>query len=442
MDRKWQWIGWILCWLGGILGSNTSVWACRYNVRDVGFVQFGSLPYRLVGFVNDRIPQDRVDSFRQITFASLLDSNVELEIVNTDRDKDHPDLVYFPSSPITDTPVAVLVSSENRSLPISVSSGEKWDKEALWNAMTEVVSSPIRESIALDAVRNYAVIVLFEGVDNTENQRGKEIIGEVIDQVKRNLVDLPKEVKNPPVLRIVTRNDFAKEKVLLWSIGIDPNNQEAHVAVMYGRARQIGSVLRGKEITRNALSGIVSVIGMSCECGLDRTWMMGTMIPFSWSDELREEMAQRLNFDPESPMVRTEISQIMANGAMINNSTGRRQLGIGNQGDLLMGYGEMTLETDSPDDSQDDMEQDAEWEDELPGETPLPTSGAIVLSNSSTVDPVSGSIAVPHPMLERDKVSSESLRSSTTTFRILVIAGGLGLVSILGGLLVLWKAKG
>ena len=64
--------------------------ACRFNVRDVGFVDLGSKPYQLFCFVDKSTPADLVSQIEDISIAALLDSNIQAEVVNVDSAAGHP----------------------------------------------------------------------------------------------------------------------------------------------------------------------------------------------------------------------------------------------------------------------------------------------------------------------------------------------------------------
>ena len=55
--------------------------ACRFNVRDVGFVDLGSAVYKLFLFVPNDTSSTDIDSLKSIAFATYLDSNVKAEVL-------------------------------------------------------------------------------------------------------------------------------------------------------------------------------------------------------------------------------------------------------------------------------------------------------------------------------------------------------------------------
>ena len=61
--------------------------ACRFNVRDVGFVDLGSEKYRLFLFVPDATPAAEIESLKSIAYATYLESNVKADVVRIIADK-------------------------------------------------------------------------------------------------------------------------------------------------------------------------------------------------------------------------------------------------------------------------------------------------------------------------------------------------------------------
>ena len=138
---------------------------------------------------------------------------------------------------------------------------------------------------------------------------------------------MPKPIKYPPVLIVMDTASILREKILLWSFGLDEDRiHKSYAAVLYGRARWIGPLFKGEQITKNNLSNILLVIGADCECGLDKNWLQGTMLPLRWDKKCQVRVAKSLGFDPENPMIKMEISRIMRMGYFYpEGSNGRRE---------------------------------------------------------------------------------------------------------------------
>ena len=70
--------------------------ACRYNVRDVGFVDLETEPYHLYFFVRDTLPADLWTRLRDTAVEALAGANILPELVETDTGKSHPALAHRP----------------------------------------------------------------------------------------------------------------------------------------------------------------------------------------------------------------------------------------------------------------------------------------------------------------------------------------------------------
>ena len=163
-----------------------------------------------------------------------------------------------------------------------------------------------------------------------------------------------------------------------------------YVAVLYGRGRRIGSLLKSKEITTDSLFNILSVIGSDCECGFDRELMLGTMIPLKWGRKVQSKVMRLLGFDAESPMVKAQVSQILSMGYSLSAE------GRANE------YRERVIEFES----------------------------------SSTVPTVS--LAQSRGLAPGDLASS---RISSTFLMILFIMGGMILLILAGGAFIILRAR-
>ncbi|UCC22062.1 MAG: hypothetical protein JSW23_09685, partial [Planctomycetota bacterium] len=223
--------------------------ACRYNVREIGFVDLDTEPYYLYGYVIADTPEDTIGTFKQISYAALMDSNIKFEIINAAQQKDHPAMRFLDTSRIKSFPVAVLVSPDGQSLVVAVTEPDRPFEQTLGSALRDVLSSPKREEILEQAIRAYAVVLVIEGPDAQENRRVREAASAAIERIRVQMPIMPKLIANPPVQVVVDSNSLSTEKVLLWSLGLDADKVNTPCAtVVYGRARRIGPILTGAEI--------------------------------------------------------------------------------------------------------------------------------------------------------------------------------------------------
>lgn len=295
--------------------QSQSVFACRYNVRESGFIDLGSQTYYFYCYVNKDTPKEIISTFFQVSHNILIDCNIRVEMINTDLQKDHPAMEFLNLLRIQSFPAAILVSPDGQSLVVTVEKNNESFEKTLRSAINKIVISPIREEIIRKVIETYGVILLIEGENVHENKKYQQTILCAIENIKKQMNIMPKSIAHPPVLISMKAESFSLEKVLLWSIGIDPDTiTKPLAAVFYGRGRWIGSIMQGEEINERNLINILSIIGADCECGIDISWVSGTMLPIRWDQNRQAKVAKSLEFDPENPMVKMEVSQILRKG--------------------------------------------------------------------------------------------------------------------------------
>lgn len=301
---RFLWLGVVhLAWT--ILGA-TQVDACRFNVRDVGFVDLDSENYELRVSLSETLDAATRTQIRNIGLATLLDSNVQLSIE--------------PGSPVSaQAPVSLtLVGPDDRELSIPMGPEDADMEDQLWDTLESICSSPQRDAIFDSILTCYGAVVLVDGLDDEENLRVWSAIGSAMVPVSAAVRDqtLEKAIDAPPTRFRVPHAAKSAERVFLWSLGVDLESTEPQVVAVYARGRRIGQPLVGDEITQKSIFGVLSTIGLSCECGLDRSWMQGPMIPLVWDRATRETVAEKLAFDPENPAIKLEMSQILSKSAL------------------------------------------------------------------------------------------------------------------------------
>ncbi|MFQ6036307.1 MAG: hypothetical protein ACE5NM_10770, partial [Sedimentisphaerales bacterium] len=283
--------------------------------REVGFVDLGIAPYYLYGFVNQDTPQDIVSSFEEISSAAFMGSNIVFEIIDVEKQKEHPAMKCLDLWSIQSFPVAVLVSPDGQTLLVPVTERPRPFQETLQPALDSILFSPKRKEILQQISKTYGAVLLIEGVDAQENKKANQAVLAAIEQVSSQMEFLPKPIEHPPVLIVLEQKSLSQEKILLWSLGLIAEEiKKPHAAVLYGRARWLGPMFIGEQITEDNLASILFIIGGDCECGLDQRWLQGTMLPVKWDEKLLQLATETLEFDPENPMVKMEISWIVRRG--------------------------------------------------------------------------------------------------------------------------------
>ena len=329
--------------------------ACRFNVRDVGFVDLGSEPYRLFIFVPEGTPTSEMELLESTAYATYLDSNVKASVLSP-KDAFKGKAAQFVPRELTQAQ-AVLVSPDGKqSLPVKLSAEGKPLAVSAWDGLESVFDSERRNSVISKVYEHYCVILIMEGKNIEENQRIRDLANRVVKSISGQMDKLEKEIREPPVVEIISIKDFNSEKAFLWSMGITEISETPQVAILYGRGRMIGPVLRDERLDERSLKAIVNTIGLNCECGLDRKWMQGTMVPQKWDEDLQKRFANQLGFDPESPAIRLEMSQILAKGGKGQGTNRQKPIG-GSLDDLLMGYREGSLKEPEAQEPQTSVEQ-------------------------------------------------------------------------------------
>ena len=292
---------------------SVSAFACKYTVRDIGFTDLGAIEYKLYFYVDKTTPKEIISTFEQLTYAAFLDANVEIEIIHLDQQSDHPAISYLNQQKNISVPVIILADAEENTLLLPFSYTNENFNESLWRLIEQVVSSSMRKKIIKIVKNTYGAVLLIEGNNEEINHQARKAISGTIQDITNALKLMPKLIENPPQMIVMSKSDISKEKVLLWSIKAGVKRSDLpQVAVLYGRGRRIGPILRGKKIVKDNIFNLLAIIGADCECGLDRSVMLGKMIPLRWEKEIQTELAEQLGFDVENPMIKSEMSQILS----------------------------------------------------------------------------------------------------------------------------------
>ena len=325
-------LSWIAClWMA----SATVAVACRYSVRDTGFVDLGNSPLRLEFSPDGSFPESQRQALAQAAAAVLLDSNIAFSTVTATRAGEPASLR--------------LVDAAGRSLLVASAADLPRTPSEAVRVMESLAASPLRDRLQQEALRAYAVVLVIEGTDETANGRVRDAATAAIASVGRLIPGMPKPVDVGPQLLTLSRSAQAAERILLWGLGFDPaSGADPRLAIVYGRGRRLGTPLEGPLITQTVLRERLVLIGQDCECDLDRAWLRGPLLPGRWDRSRQELAAKSLGFDPENPVVRAEVSRIVERGPQ----PGQRRKTAGTA--QALGYSEDSVDSlPSPVDLQD-----------------------------------------------------------------------------------------
>lgn len=308
---------WIAALCLGVLFQPCWTFACRYNVRDIGFIDLDKNSYILYGFFSVGTPDGVKKPFTKAADSAFDQCNIRAEFIDVPNQSQHPALEYLSARDAASLPVFVLVSPDGQAMPIADSKAKPLLPEQLSSALESIISSSKRTEILEKICRTFGAILLLEGTDSEANSRANKAVQSSITRIQEQMKWMPKEIAKPPEIVVINPESFSKEKTLLWSLGLKNEPiKEPRVAIIYGKARWIGPIMKGEEIAEPNLVGVFSIIGADCECSFDISWTQGTRLPVKWDRTRHKQVVKSLGFDPENPMIKTEASRILGRGSL------------------------------------------------------------------------------------------------------------------------------
>jgi hypothetical protein len=291
------------------------VQACQYNVREVGFIDVGIEPYRLIVFLPENVPASVVSGLNDAMALALAETNIRFEPVMAGADANQPAMESAKAHGISRFPAVVLVSPDGQSMPVALSEKAASLAEAVPTAVPSILDSPTRRQILERSADSYGVVLLIEGPDPQRNGAARQTVSAAISQIGEQLESFPKPISKPPQLVVLDQKSLAREQVLLWTLRLKAEDvNQPRVAIFYGRGRWIGPLFEGETLTSDNLTQLLSFVGADCECSLDHRWLQGTMLPARWDESLQQKVVQSVGFDPESPMTKMEMVSIVRRG--------------------------------------------------------------------------------------------------------------------------------
>lgn len=280
----------VLCFALHVISAE----ACRYTIREIGFSTLSK-----VNYVIYKVDENTIGFSKQqeLNFSK---SNIKPYTLNFKHaDKTSPIIAYVKKHNLS-FPAYILVDKNGRMLTVSE------------HLKSNILSSPVQQHLLETLPLSYASVILIEGTNKEENKIAYNNIVKACERITNVIPNMPKQVDVGPNVITISNNQFNKEKVLLWSLGINNMPEHPSAFIVYGKGRIMGEQISYDAIEKGNVYKLLSIIGADCECGLDRKWMLGYQIPLNWPEETRQKLSDALGFDVDNPMVLTEMSRILA----------------------------------------------------------------------------------------------------------------------------------
>ncbi len=312
--------------------------ACRYTVREIGYSRAYATPYQLLLPMPEGFPEALRSEAEKLCRTALGDANISARLAGR---QELDSLTAAHSEPRAKENEALLISPRGRILRYGISlTLDNW-KSALWDILDWACLSPVRKQLNQRLTQSYCVVLFLPGRDSRENALYQARAEQSIQEIKKIMPGLPKPVSQAPALIILDPDQMRQEDLLLWSLECDSQTAHPRAAVIYGRARRLGPVLEQETFTEQNLISLLALVGADCECGLDRSGILGLMLPSRWGGGLQQTTADELGFDVENPTVLMEMEQILSLNAPAPAGAARAS-------DLIAGYREELVELLTP----------------------------------------------------------------------------------------------
>jgi hypothetical protein len=245
----------------------------------------------------------------------LADSNVQLEMNRVDNNSTNELRARMRSYGIDALPSAVLVAPDGRSKLVAFPVSGDDRSAASKDTLDSLVRSELRASLLEKLADLHSAVLIVESKNAEDNERVRAMVDRVIEKIAATLPDLPKPIDVAPQVWVLSQEDAQREEILLWSLGVDvEDNDKPQIALIFGRGRKLGPTIDINDNAERSLLRSLAIVGLDCECELDRSWMQAPMFPHVWTEANEMQAARSLGFDPGHPLVKVEMSRILSRG--------------------------------------------------------------------------------------------------------------------------------
>lgn len=288
------------CLAGSLVGqSNAS--SCEYTVRDIGFVDLGRRSIRL-SLVTQQPSQFDANEIAGI--RTWLESwSIEFRFDATPASHD------IGQSVASDSTAKIFIEDEN-GRQLELWSGETpTDVATFKELVNSLLVSPSLSLLRENALKSFAQVVVFE---SQEQAKVNEALAKLKEASEALSAMLPRPISLPTNVVRIPFGERKKEALLAWLVGAeDTSNEDAVVAMLYGRGQMAGPCMFADKLTFDELLAQFALIGQSCECQSQRKWYSKHFVPMPWTPEDLSDAERALGFHPESLSVIAEAKRIV-----------------------------------------------------------------------------------------------------------------------------------
>jgi hypothetical protein len=259
-----------------------AAFAEKYSVRDVGFTDLETKPYRIIMVVKD-LKAAGVKQQQTLLHKQIEHANVALSVFAADNKALAQELKPVKPPANVTKPLYWIVTDTQISM---------FDPA---QSMQHLLTSPLRNDIYEKVTRSLCAVVLIESRDDVANhiaRKKAEHVLQQINEVRRRFDKAPDEDVELATLKLDERD---KESWTLW--GLDENVKTADkpkLAVFYGKMRRAGPLLEGTDWKEETLFARIAILAQTWEADA-RPQVAGPALPYASSAWPGKES---LGFDP------------------------------------------------------------------------------------------------------------------------------------------------
>ena len=289
--------------------------ACRYNIRELGFVDEGQPRFDLSVFVHGDEQTAWLPEFQSTARSILGRSNVVWTVIDEVQNPSAPEL-RFRAQLGPRLPGAMLhLPGRDDGWPLHLhATGDE-----LSTRLKSLVASAGRAQLTAALIDTYGAVLVLRGTDEHRQRRSRRRRCPVRDQERSN--------SHSPTFPSASAWGRGSSKSIprcrtnrsspgrwAWTAETSPSRSwpsSTDAVVSPDRPCAAPRSPGGNLETQ------LSIIGADCECTMDHGWMTPAPIPISFSPADEARLPAALGFDPADAAVRAEVSQILAAQARI-----------------------------------------------------------------------------------------------------------------------------